>query len=638
MIVFSANGLEKSFGEDVLFTEVSFELQENDKAGLIGVNGSGKTTLFKIMNGTAECEKGGISKITGLKIGYMEQHVIRSGETSVYLEALSVFSELQEIEKELEKINNSIDSYNYEESTPNNTHKEIPKEILHKQMLLREKFDANGGAVYKNRTMSALAGLGFSKQALEKPVNVLSGGEKSKLQLAKLLLSDVNLMLLDEPTNHLDIESAEWLEKYLKEYKNAFVVISHDRYFLDKVTARTLELENKHLTAYSGGYSEFIKKKEDLREAKQKKYDLTVKEIKRIEGIIAQQKRFNQAHNYVTIASKQKSIDRLEVTLDKPESVPHALRFKFNCRESSGNDVLVIKNLSLTAGNNLLFKNAALNIFKKERVFLLGANGSGKTSLFKAITGEYTPNCGEIKFGARVEIGYYDQTLTGLHDEKTVINEIWDEFPKMNQTEVRTALGQFLFKDDSVFKEILKLSGGEKARVSLLKLMLKGGNLLLLDEPTNHLDITSREALEAALRDYPGTLFIISHDRYLINKLADRIYELKSEKIKEYAGNYDYYIERKGREEVVSVAAANGNAGEYRRRKEQESNEKKLAGKISRLEKKILELEKEQEEINVLLTSPEVASDYEKALSLTEKLNETGKELEKVMEEWSGLV
>lgn len=632
MTILSVFELEMAFGENVLFSDISFEVNENDKIGLVGVNGSGKTTLFKMLNKSPEPEKGVISKTSGLKIGYMEQHVIRDNDISVFNEAVSVFNHLIETEVKLEKIHNEIDNANH-----------VDEKLLHTQMELQEYFERNSGLTYKSRTLSALGGLGFSGSDLEKPLNVLSGGEKSKLQLAKLLLSDINLMLLDEPTNHLDIKASEWLEKFLQDYKGAFIVISHDRYFLDKVTNRTIEIENKRLIQYKGNYSEFLRKKEADREARQKKYDLTMNEIKRIEGIIEQQKRFNQAHNYVTIAHKQKSIDRLQATLDKPESAPKALRFNFKCRDGSGNDVLLLKNVALSLGNRLLFKNAYVDIKKKERVFLLGANGSGKTSLFRIITGDYKADFGEVKFGARIDTGYYDQIQTGLHDEKTVMNEIWDEFPKMTQTEVRTALGQFLFHGDDVFRKIKKLSGGEKARVSLLKLMLHGSNLLLLDEPTNHLDITSREALENALLGYPGTLFIISHDRYLINKLADRIYELDENGITEYGGDYDYYLERKENGSLnkqnteTEKSESSNNDEDYWRKKERESEKRKLAGKITRLEEKIAKLEKRQAEINERLTQPEVTGDYEQVAALTGELGDIDKELEDTMMQWSEL-
>ncbi len=625
MIIYSANDIEMAFGADILFSGVSFDIDKNDKIGLVGMNGTGKTTLFKLMKGELEPEKGTFAKSREAVMGYMEQHVVRDSTVSVYDEALSVFSRLMESETELERLHAEIDAG---AATPEN---------LEKQMRLQEKFEADGGLTYKARTASALAGMGFSAEEQKKQVSVLSGGEKSKIQLVKLLLSGANLLLLDEPTNHLDIDACEWLEKFLLEYKGAYVIISHDRYFLDKVTTKTLEIENRRMTAYKGGYTEYKRQKEENYEIAMRHYENQLEEIRRIEGIIEQQKRWNQAHNYVTIASKQKQIDRLREELVKPMGKPKTLHFRFECRESSGNEVLQANALAKRFDGKYVFRSASLDIRKNERVFLMGGNGCGKTTLFRILTKEYSADEGVFRLGAGVKIGYFDQIQTGLTDTKTVLDEVWDCYPKMSQTEVRTALGSFLFFGDDVFKKISCLSGGEKAKVALLKLMLSGCNLLLLDEPTNHLDITSREALEAAIEAYTGTLFVISHDRYLINKAATRLCMMTENGIEAIDGGYDDYIALKERIDGEKTAAAKPEKpkiNDYKQRKERESEIRKLKTRISRAEAEIDRLDGEIAEINRMLSLPEHSSDFEKITELTTKLGELQEEYDRQLSEW----
>lgn len=533
MIVLSGNDISVSFGGETLFHDVNFRLEENGRAGLVGVNGCGKTTLMHVINGRQEAETGGISKAAGIKLGCMEQYVIRDDNITLYDEVLEIFRPLIDAENELADIAVAIDTGDHSEQT------------LSRQMQLQERFEREGGLTYKSMTCSALAGLGFSEDDFNKPISVMSGGQKSKAQLAKLLLSGSNILLLDEPTNHLDITACEWLEKFLTEYKGAYIVISHDRYFLDKVTDTTFEMENRTLREYKGNYTRYLELKAEAREAQQRVYDRTVKEINRIEGIVEQQKRWGQEHNFITAASKQKQADRLKETLEKPEDLPEAIKFTFRAKEGGANDVLIAKGLSKSFDGTVVFTNAELDIKKNTTTFILGENGCGKTTLLKILTGEYQADSGEYKFGNNIQFGYYDQAQTDLDPSKTVIDEVWDRYPGMTQTQVRSALAQFLFKGDDVFKNVGKLSGGEKARVSLLKLMLSKANMLLLDEPTNHLDIHSREALENALASYGGTLLIVSHDRYLINKLADRIVWLGKTGTVNIDGNYDRYIELK---------------------------------------------------------------------------------------------
>lgn len=629
MIVLSGNDISVSFGGETLFHDVNFRLEENGRAGLVGVNGCGKTTLMHVINGRQEAETGGISKAAGIKIGSMEQYVIRDDNITLYDEVLEIFRPLIDAENELADIAAAIDTGDHSEQT------------LSRQMQLQERFEREGGLTYKSMTCSALAGLGFSEDDFNKPISVMSGGQKSKAQLAKLLLSGSNILLLDEPTNHLDITACEWLEKFLTEYKGAYIVISHDRYFLDKVTDTTFEMENRTLREYKGNYTRYLELKAEAREAQQRVYDRTVKEINRIEGIVEQQKRWGQEHNFITAASKQKQADRLKETLEKPEDLPEAIKFTFRAKEGGANDVLIAKGLSKSFDGTTVFTNAELDIKKNTTTFILGENGCGKTTLLKILTGEYLADSGEYKFGNNIQFGYYDQAQTDLDPSKTVIDEVWDRYPGMTQTQVRSALAQFLFKGDDVFKNVGKLSGGEKARVSLLKLMLSKANMLLLDEPTNHLDIHSREALENALASYGGTLLIVSHDRYLINKLADRIVWLGKTGTVNIDGNYDRYIELKEAkaqsEQAVQVKAAEGRKNDYKERKERESTLRKLSGALKRCERAIDEIGLKTAELAQQMSQPEIATDYEKTSALAQEIEALKEKEEALTAEWMEL-
>ena len=471
------------------------------------------------------------------------------------------------------------------------------------------------------------------------PIGVLSGGQKAKIQLAKMLLGESNLLLLDEPTNHLDIPSVEWLEDFLRNYSGSYIVISHDRYFLDAVTNRTFEIEHTHLTEYKGNYTKFLRLKEENRLAMQRVYDNTQREIKRIEGIIEQQKRFNQERNYVTIASKQKSIDRLEATLQKPEDEPDTIRFQFKASQRGGNDVLMAEDLALQFGDNRLFRHVNLDIKRGEKVFLIGPNGCGKTSLLKILLGIYRQTFGDYRFGANIDVGYYDQAQGNLDESKTVIDEIWDLHPYMNQTQVRSALAVFLFKGEDVYKPVKGLSGGERARVLLLKLMLSKANLLILDEPTNHLDIGSCEALEDALMGYDGTLLVVSHDRYLINKLADKIYYLEPDGTTLYLGNYDAYLEARQKKETAKAAVQESvqKPNAYKLKKERAAEIRKKKSALARCEREVEEAELEIEELNAKLLDPAVASDYEQTLEITNQIAACKERSDALMNEWTAL-
>lgn len=633
MAILTVNNIKKMFGTDVIIQDITFEVQKGDRIGLVGINGSGKTTLFKVLNGEYTADEGTFTPARETSIGYMEQHVCRDMEKPAFDEVMTVFAPLLKMEAEIEVLTTKISEM------PENLN-----ELIEKQAELNDRFIADGGLTCRNRAKSTLIGLGFAPEQIYAPIGVLSGGQKAKIQLAKMLLGESNLLLLDEPTNHLDIPSVEWLEDFLKNYNGSYIVISHDRYFLDAVTNRTFEIENTHLTEYKGNYTKYLQLKEENRLAMQRVYANTQREIKRIEGIIEQQKRFNQERNYVTIASKQKSIDRLQATLEKPEDDPDTIKFQFKASQRGGNDVLEAEELALSFGDHRLFKNVNLDIKRGEKVFLIGPNGCGKTSLLKVLLHIYKQTFGDFRFGANIDIGYYDQAQGNLDESKTVIDEIWDLHPYMTQTQVRSALAVFLFKGEDVYKPVKGLSGGERARVLLLKLMLSKANLLILDEPTNHLDIGSCEALENALLGYDGTLFVVSHDRYLINKLADKIYYLTPSGTTLYLGNYDAYLEARQKQEAAKAAAEAENENAvpkantvYKQKKERASEIRKRRAALSKCEREIEAAEAEIDTLNGQLSNPETVSDYEKMMEITNKITEQKALADSLMNDWTEL-
>lgn len=634
MAILNVQHLCMDFGERNLFTDVTFEINQNEKIGFVGANGVGKTTIFKIITGELSPSSGDVVKAHDVQLGYMEQHACKDPDKSVYDELLSVFDELISMEKELDDIADEI------EQTPQNA-----DELIRRQLFLHEQFERMGGLTYKSRTAASLRGLGFTDEEFSLKTCKLSGGQRSKLSLAKLLLSGADFLLLDEPTNHLDIHSVEWLEDFLKDFKGAVLVISHDRYFLDAVTNKTIEIENRHLISYTGNYTEYLRKKEKIQEDIRRKYENDLKEIERIEGIIEQQHRWNREKNIKTAESKQKQIDRIRAEMVVPDSAVEEIHFSFKPTRESGNDVVICNGLSKSFGDKLIFDNLSLHVCKGDRIFILGDNGCGKTTFFRLLTGEYSPQSGSITYGARVDTGYFDQIQANLNLENTALNEVWDAFPNMNESKIRSCLGAFLFKGDEVFKRLKEMSGGERARVSLLKLMLSGANFMLLDEPTNHLDTASRERLEKTLMEYPGTMLVISHDRYFINKLADKVAVMTRHGFKEYQGNYDYYLEKqqmisneKQSDAVSTQQVQKPKINEYKLKKELASQKRKLETQIKKSEQRIAELEEEIDAVTQQIASPEAASDYELLMSLTQRLHDLENELNEEYANWENLL
>lgn len=630
MAIITVSGLMMEFGEQRLFENMNFEIQKGDRVGLIGVNGSGKTTLFKILSGEYTPSDGIVVINKDVTVGYMEQHVCRNLDSSAYDEVMTVFNDLIEMESELEGLNALIGS----------VHDELD-DMVERQTFLHDEFTRCGGLTCRSRTRSALLGLGFDDEKMKLPISSLSGGQRAKLQLAKLLLCGADLLLLDEPTNHLDAESIEWLETFLTESNSSYIVISHDRYFLDRTTNKTFEIENRRMTRYNGNYTVYLPQKEEHMLAMQRKYDNTMNEIHRLEGIVEQQRRWNREKNIKTAESKMKVIERLEKGLEKPENAPGAIRFDLGIKNQSGKDVLEVHDISLSFSGQELFRNVSMDIKRGERIFILGPNGCGKTSLLKTVLGKYRADSGYIRFGEGVKTGYYDQIQTGMDSEKTVFEEISDHFPAMTNTEIRSTLARFLFKNDDVFKPLNTLSGGERARVLLTELMLGKANLLLLDEPTNHLDINSCQALESALKDYEGTLIIVSHDRYLINALADKIFYLTPEGIQVYEGSYEDYLKKadpfsKKPKESKMEETPEKQSG-YKKKKEQDAIRRKAKARLGKLENDISETEEKLSQLNEKLNTPEVSSDYEKLMEITEKISQTESILEEMYSEWEEL-
>ncbi|MCR5485219.1 MAG: ABC-F family ATP-binding cassette domain-containing protein [Clostridiales bacterium] len=627
MSVLNLQNIDMYFGDRLLFKGVNFDVGEKERVGLVGANGTGKTTLFRIITGDVIPSSGLVARSKDIKLGYMEQHACSSSDKTIYDELLSVYAPLIEIEKRLGEISSELESGEGDENA-----------LIAEQNDLNDYFTQSDGLVFRSKTRAALLGLGFSESDFSLKCSEISGGQRSKISLGKLLLSGSDLMLLDEPTNHLDIESVEWLESFLCDCRSAAIIISHDRYFLDKVTTGTLSLSNKKLSVWKGNYSRYLKLKAEKDEYERRQYENGMREIKKLEGIIEQQRSFGRERNFITAESKQKMLDKKRAELIIPESMEAGISFHFKPVAESGNEVADIKDLSKSFPGKPLFRDVSFLIKKRERVFLLGPNGCGKTTFLRIITRETAADSGSVRLGSNVKVGYFDQSLSGLDDEKTVINEVWDLHRSMDMTEIRSALALFLFRGEDVFKKVGELSGGEKARLALLKLVLSGANFLLLDEPTNHLDINSREVLENALLEYDGTMLVVSHDRYFINKLCTRVIHLTHTGAMECGEDYDGYLKRL--EELKTKKQQSSRPqkqSDYWQKKEKESEKRRLLGKISRCEDEISSLEEEENIINQSLSLPETASDYKKVTELTERLREVHLKQEELLSQWEAL-
>lgn len=627
MILLNGSNLKKMFSDETLFENVSFSVDSNDKIGFVGSNGAGKSTLFRIITGETDYDSGEIFKNKFTEIGYLDQYACSESDKTVMEEMLGAFEENIEIENQLEDIRFEIENGG-----------ENLDELINRQTKLQERYSELDGFFYKNRIKSTLIGLGFNEEDFSLNVSKLSGGQKTRVALAKILLSKVNLMLLDEPTNHLDIESVEWLEGFLQNSKCAFIVISHDRYFLDRVTNKTFSLENGRLKSYTGSYSEFAKQHEIEKKTELRNYENTVKEIERLEGIVEQQRRWNREKNIKTAESKMKVIEKLESGLVKPAGETEEMNFSFRSCGGGGQDVVMCDGLGMSFDGKNIFKNVDLFIKKGERVFLLGPNGCGKTTFLKILMGVYAQTEGKFKIGANIKIGYYDQIQESLSMDKTIIDEVWDAYPALTRTQIRNALAVFLFRGEDVFKEINKLSGGERARVELVKLMLASFNLLIMDEPTNHLDIESREALEKSLADYDGTMIMVSHDRYFINKLADRIIYLTNDGLESFSGSYDEFCAAHGSTDIINEEKKSPEKGlDYKEQKRLEAQKRKTLNDFKKAEDKISELENKIAKIGEELSKPEIATDFVKAAELSEKSEKLSAELDECFERWEEL-
>lgn len=633
MIILSCKNLTKSYGIDSILHSISFNIKDTEKVGLIGPNGSGKSTLLKILANKLDHDGGEIFVEKNKKIGYLPQHYSIESSKTIYNEMLYVFKSLMDLEEKIadleEKMNEPYDSCNAE----------YHDKIIKNYTTAVETYTLRGGYTYKGEINKVLTGLGFEESDFDTPVNILSGGQKTRLALCKLLLINPDILLLDEPTNHLDLDAIEWLEEYLKNHKGTMIIISHDRYFLDSVTNKTMEISSNHLKSFDGNYTKFIEFKKKDYEAQLKAYSIQQSEIKRQEEIIERYRSFNREKSIRAAESRQKALDKMD-KIDKPTVDSSSAKIKFKASIKSGNDVLYMEDLSKRFDDVELFHNINLDIKRGDRSALVGENGRGKTTLFKMIMDEIPADNGTKVLGRNVFIGYYDQEQSDLNPNKTIIDEVWDDFPNMTTTEVRNALASFLFTGDDVFKEISKLSGGEKCRINLLKLMLSNANFLLLDEPTNHLDIVSREALEDAIVNYDGTVLVISHDRYFLNKVIDKIYELKKDEIKEYLGNYSYYIEKK--KNPSRFEALEENEGmtktqikmEKKKKREAEKEQKQIKMKAKNIEELISSKENELLKLQEELCLEEVYSNPDKAQDINLKILNIEKYLEELYNEW----
>lgn len=642
MIMLSCNNVTKSFGVETILEDISFSISEGDKVGIVGVNGTGKTTLFKIITGIYGYDSGEIYTSKDCRMGYLEQNTNFHSDKTIYEEVLKVFSDLIASEIELRDMEHKIAELSKLEGSPTSELKKLMDDYGKKY----ERFEENHGYSYKSEVIGTLRGLGFSKDDLEKQIDVLSGGEKTRVLLAKLLLGKPSLLLLDEPTNHLDAEAVEWLEGFLRAYEGTVMIISHDRYFLDQSVNRIFEMSNKHLTAFNGNYTEYQKQAKIQKEIELKRYENQQHDIKKQEESIERLKSYGREKHIKRARSKEKMLNKVE-KLEKPQEYRKKAKFKFHSAPQSGNDVLRVENLEKSFDERVLFKGVNFDIYRGEKVALIGPNGIGKSTLFKILMSEETQSDGNFKIGQNVIPAYFHQEQKTLNLKNTIIDEIWNSNPSLTQTEIRSLLGAFLFSDEDVFKEINLLSGGERARIAILKLILSKSNLLLLDEPTNHLDIDSKEVLEEALLEYDGTIFTISHDRYFLNTVIDKILLLSPEGVTEYLGNYDYYMEKKTQQKEMETLADDLDIEqktktqikeEKKREKEQKQKENQVRNRVRKIEDEIELLEKEIEGLEYMLCQEEIYSSPEKSKEVNQEKAEHEKKLKHLYTKWEEIM
>lgn len=627
MIVLSVNGLTKSFLSENILENVTFSISDRDKVGIVGDNGSGKTTLFNLLIKDLSADSGDINFAKNINLSILKQNISYTSDKSVYEECLEVFEKIILLEKEIRELEIEMGNKDLSE--------EEIRRLFDIYESKRHYFEENNGYSYNSKIRGVLFGLGFLEQDFSKSVNNLSGGQKSRLHLAKILLKPSNLILLDEPTNHLDIESIQFLESYLREYRGSCLIISHDRYFLNAVCNKIFSIENKKLKSFNCGYDEYISRREKDFEVNRHLYEKQQKEISRQKEIIQRFENYGNNRFIKQASSRRKLLDKMDL-IENPEIYKNSMKLKLVPEVESGKDVLTISDLSMGFNDKILFDDIKLNVYKGDKIGLVGKNGVGKTTLFKIICNNLEAIKGKCDLGARVSIGYYDQEQKTLSNQNTVMDEFWDAYPKMNNFEARSHLAKFNFFDEDLFKSVGELSGGERARLELLKLMLSKSNFLLLDEPTNHLDIESKEVLENAIVDYSGTVLIISHDRYFLNKVVNKIWYLEDGKITEFYGNYDYFLEKlneknEAEEKIISKTEIEK---EKKKKKEKEKEERAKKQKLKEIENKIFEIEEKIEICNKDIQNPEIFNDKDKFLQIGEDLSRLIKEKEKLYLEW----
>ena len=633
MILLTLQNVTKSFAMNTVLKDINLTLQAGSRMGLVGVNGCGKSTLFKLISGAMEPDEGTISLSKGARVGVLTQDADIQSDLTIQQELERVFEPVREMERKLRQMEAEMAEKHDDPAAFD--------QLSHAYSRLMDRFEDAGGYEWPSRIQGVLAGLGFARGREQQPANLLSGGEKTRLCLARLLLTQPELLMLDEPTNHLDLQSVEWLEDTLKKYRGTVLVISHDRYFLNAVCDCMAEISMRRLTQYEGNYDRFAVQRQANLERQLKEYKMQQAEIARQEAIIARYRMYNREKSIRAAESREKRLERME-KLEKPVS-EQKVRFSFEARRRSGDDVLIAKELSKGFDGRTLFEHFNLHLRAGDRVAVIGANGVGKTTLLKLITGQLPPDSGTVVYGSNVDVGYYDQQQSGLHPEKDVLNELWDDFPRLEIDRVRGVLALFLLTGDDVFQPISTLSGGEKGRVALAKLMLRKDNLLLLDEPTNHLDMDSREVLEDALDDFDGTLLTVSHDRYFINRVANRVVEMRPDGVTEYLGNYDDYVEKKRLEADGALAEAEGGKTrtqldkEKRRERLKQESAKTLRLKLKQAEQAIADTEERIAQLEARMADPETYKSPDAAQKLAQEHRDAQEALDALYSDWEEL-